>query len=287
MGRRRVGLAGRAPVRFREGPIGRLRLIVWQGIARVVRFTIFLCFFGLFAAGRTAALELPDLIDQSRSSIVAIGTVLATRRPPNQLVGTGFVIGGGRTVVTNAHVLPNGFDTGRREKLAVFSGRGRKMRVHWAEIRARDDTHDLAVLSIAGQPLPALVLGDSDTVREGQDVAFIGYPVAGVLGLFPATHRGIISAITPVVIPADRSRQLTAKQVALLRDPYQVFQLDATAYPGNSGSPLLSLSDGAVIGIINKVLVKGTRENVLKDPSNITYAVPARHLRGLLAEVRR
>ncbi len=75
--------------------------------------------------------------------------------------------------------------------------------------------------------------------------------------------------------------------MVLLRDPYQVFQLDATAYPGNSGSPLLSLSDGAVIGVINKVLVKRTRENVLKDPSNITYAVPARHLRRLLAKLRR
>ena len=61
-----------------------------------------------------------------------------------------------------------------------------------------------------------------------------------------------------------------------------VYQLDATAYPGNSGSPLYHASSGEVIGVINKVYVKSTREAVLSDPSAITYAIPIRFLLPLL-----
>ena len=70
--------------------------------------------------------------------------------------------------------------------------------------------------------------------------------------------------------------------VKRLRDPYDVFQLDATAYPGNSGSPLYEPRTGDVVGIINKVFVKETKENVLKDPSGITYAIPATHAEALM-----
>ena len=65
-----------------------------------------------------------------------------------------------------------------------------------------------------------------------------------------------------------------------------MLQLDATAYPGNSGSPVYDPETGDVIGIINMVLVKGTKESALSQPSGITYAVPSRHLQGLLDKAR-
>jgi S1-C subfamily serine protease len=61
-----------------------------------------------------------------------------------------------------------------------------------------------------------------------------------------------------------------------------VFQLDATAYPGNSGSPLYHPETAEVIGVINKVFVKEGRENVLAKPSGITYAIPVQYARQLL-----
>ena len=62
---------------------------------------------------------------------------------------------------------------------------------------------------------------------------------------------------------------------------------DATAYPGNSGSPVYRAQDGVVIGVINKVFVKSTKENVLKDPSGITYAIPIRYGRALIDKAKR
>jgi hypothetical protein len=38
-----------------------------------------------------------------------------------------------------------------------------------------------------------------------------------------------------------------------------------------------------VVGVINSVLVKGTKESALEKPSGITYAIPARFVKALLA----
>jgi S1-C subfamily serine protease len=65
-----------------------------------------------------------------------------------------------------------------------------------------------------------------------------------------------------------------------------VFQLDGTAYPGNSGSPVYHAETGAVIGIVNSVFVKGTKESALTQPSGITYAIPAQKLKDLLDRTR-
>ena len=63
---------------------------------------------------------------------------------------------------------------------------------------------------------------------------------------------------------------------------FDAFQLDAIAYPGNSGSPLFEPETGHVIGILNMVFVKETKENVLSKPSGISYAIPVRYLRALI-----
>jgi S1-C subfamily serine protease len=68
----------------------------------------------------------------------------------------------------------------------------------------------------------------------------------------------------------------------LSRGPFPVFQLDATAYPGNSGSPVYDPATGEVIGVVNMVFVKGTKEAALERPSGITYAIPSRYLVELL-----
>jgi S1-C subfamily serine protease len=57
-----------------------------------------------------------------------------------------------------------------------------------------------------------------------------------------------------------------------------IYQLDITAYPGNSGSPLYSAENGEVLGILNKVFVKESKETVLEKPSGISYAIPVKYL---------
>jgi len=67
-----------------------------------------------------------------------------------------------------------------------------------------------------------------------------------------------------------------------MRNPFMVFQLDATAYPGNSGSPVYEPQTGRVIGVINSVFVKESRESILQKPSGISYAIPSAYVHSLL-----
>lgn len=228
--------------------------------------------------------ELIETIPRVKPSIVGVGTYSAVRRPPAQLLGTGFVVHDGRHVATNFHVVDAELDLDRKEHLVVFVGAGKKVAYRAARIAAKDAEHDLAVLAFEGPPLPAMRVV-ADAVQEGTSVAFTGFPIGAVLGLHPVTHQGIVSAITPIVIPAGNSRQLTAEKIAALRDPYEVIQLDATAYPGNSGSPVYLPEDRTVIGVINQVFVKGKKEDILRDPSAITYAIPARYLQALFEQL--
>ena len=119
-------------------------------------------------------------------------------------------------------------------------------------------------------------------VREGTEIAFTGFPIGMALGLYPVTHRGIVSAISPMAPPQLGSRVLSAKMIRAMRDPYDVLQLDATAYPGNSGSPVYEQATGKVVGVVNSVLVKGNKEAAIAKPSGISYAIPVRFVHELL-----
>ncbi len=236
----------------------------------------------LLVPGLAQGASVPDTIDQVRPSIIAVGTVQQTRRPPANFLGTGFVVGDGRHVITNAHVIPEVLDVRNMEFLAVFVGRGKRFESRKATKAAVDLVHDLALLKIEGSRLPALSLGDSGRLREGQDLLFTGFPIGVVLGLFPVTHRAMISAISPVAFPVPSASNLDPQTIHRLRNPFDVIQLDGTAYPGNSGSPLYQSDSGQVMGVINKVFVKQSKETVIQDPSGITYAIPASHIRALL-----
>ena len=237
----------------------------------------------LLVSGAAAASGLPDTVDRVRPSIVAVGTYQPSGSPRQQFRGTGFVVGNGHMVVTNYHVLPEKLDEQKNERLAVFSGRGRQAKFHTARILARDPVHDLALLYIS-IPLPTLDLAEKTRVREGTEIAFTGFPIGMALGLYPVTHRGIVSAISPMAPPQLGSRVLTAKMIRAMRDPYDVMQLDATAYPGNSGSPVFDQQTGRVVGVINSVLVKENKEAALQKPSGITYAIPVRFVHELIKQ---
>ena len=240
-----------------------------------------LFFFLLVSAGAHAG-DLPDTVESIKRAIVAVGTLQPDRAPPVIFRGTGFVVADGTHVVTNAHVLPHALDIREKEKIVVFSGKGDEAEALDAKAIAVDTEHDLALLKISGPPRPAVRFGDSSLAREGDSLAFTGFPIGVVLGYYPATHRATLSAITPIVIPAAHSEQLSAESIRRLRTPFTVFQLDATAYPGNSGSPLYRPESGKVVGIVNMVFVKSTKEHILSDPSGIAYAIPGDYIVSLI-----
>lgn len=238
-----------------------------------------------------AADSLPTVIDRVKPSVMAVGFFSETQNPRFRFSGTGFVAGDGNLLVTNAHVIERPGQAAAPEgRLVVASKEGAGQgRVRIAEVVEIDRAHDLALLRFEGSALPTLELGKAGSVREGQSVALIGFPLGGVLGFAPVTHRGMVSSITSVALPSPTARQLDDRAINRIREgAFEMLQLDATAYPGNSGGPLFDVETGAVLGVVNMVTLKGTRESALTNPSGITYAIPVEFVHRLLtARVRK
>lgn len=230
-----------------------------------------------------AANELRVTVAAVKPSVVGIGTYIKTRSPAIAFSGTGFAVDDGLSVITNAHVVPAVLDSEKRETMGIVLSHGNEVEFRPATVVVVDKEHDLALLRLAGPPLPALKLAGEGAAAEGMDLAFTGFPLGMVLGLHPATHRAVLAAITPIVLPSLSSRNLDARMIAQLQKaPFKIYQLDGTAYPGNSGSPVFDPGTGDVVAVINMTFVKGLKENAITNPSGISYAIPASYVRDLL-----
>jgi serine protease Do len=252
---------------------------VWQTVSTLVA--------SLMYASLGTAQTLPDTIAKIKPSVVGIGTFQKTRSPATLSSGTGFVVGDGRHAITNAHVVAKDLNIDHLETFVVILGNPDGTEVRSAQVVATDRARDLALVKFDGERLQALVIGNSADLREGQDLAFTGFPIGTSLGLFPATHRATLAAIVPIVRPGITSRQLNPRMINQLRSSaYGVLQLDATAFPGNSGSPLYDPVTGRVYGVINSVFIQGTREQAITSPSGITYAIPSIHVLELMQQAK-
>lgn len=256
---------------------------VWRQLL-VVSAVVLIALFSF--SGQPALADLPDTVARIKPSVLVVGTFRATDSPRFRMRGTGFVVADGNHAVTNAHVLPEATEnmTGMSVVVQVRRPDG-ELSMRQATVLQVDRVHDLALMRFEGAAAPAMRVGDSGTVREGQAVAFMGFPIGGALGFSSVTHRAMVSSITPAAMPTPTARHLNAATIRSVRaGPFDIFQLDGTAYPGNSGGPLFDPDSGEVLGVVNMVFIKGSRESALSQPSGISYAIPSRFVAELIDE---
>ncbi|WP_263557900.1 S1C family serine protease [Paucibacter sp. B2R-40] len=243
------------------------------------------CFLpALIAAHASAAsLEtLPELVRRVKPSVVLVGTYGELDSPRFTFRGTGFAVADGRRIVTNAHVIPDPDGSGARFLIIRIKGESGDWVNRKVEHVSLDRPTDLAVMDITGPPLSPLPL-KAEGVPEGTAVMFMGFPIAGALGFSHVAHRAMVSALTPVALPAPTGSSLNARNISQIRSgTFNIMQLDGTAYPGNSGGPVFNVETGEVVGVINMVLLKGTKESVLSHPSGISYAIPVEFVLKML-----
>ena len=133
--------------------------------------------------------------------------------------GSGFIVQGDGTIVTNCHVALRAL-----QGIAVFADGARYDIAH---IKVYDPVDDLAVLKIKAQrQFPAVTLGNSDTVREMDEVVAVGNPEGMGLNM----TRGQVSQ----VVRNDHGKP------ALIRHTAQIA-------PGSSGGSLFK--GKSVIGV--------------------------------------
>jgi serine protease Do len=167
-------------------------------------------------------------------------------------LGSGFIIDGDGSILTNNHVVENA------QKIVVKLADDEE---YEAKVVGRDAKTDIAVIKInIKRTLAAAPLGDSEHLDVGEWVVAIGNP----FGLDSTVTAGIVSA---------KGRHIG-------QGPYDNFiQTDASINPGNSGGPLINLR-GEVIGI-NTAIFSRSGTNI-----GIGFAIPINLVKELLPQLR-
>mgnify|MGYP001547412422 CR=1 FL=1 len=144
-------------------------------------------------------------------------------------LGSGVIVSPDGYILTNNHVVEDA------DELNVLLNDGRELK---AKVIGADPKTDIAVIQIAAENLPTVVLADSDKVRVGDIVFAVGNP----LEVGQTVTMGIVSA---------KNR----RSVHILDGKgYEDFiQTDAAINLGNSGGPLID-AKGRLVGINSAIL---------------------------------
>jgi serine protease Do len=168
--------------------------------------------------------------------------MLRRQRRPTRGVGSGFIVDPKGFILTNQHVVQGA----TRISVRLQSGEQ-----YIGTVVGVDEETDLAVLKVnAGKDLPAIKLGDSNTVEVGDWVLAIGSP----FGLEQTVTAGIISKKERQPYPQANFQQF--------------IQTDAAINRGNSGGPLVNMR-GEVIGINSQIATS------TGDYNGIGFALPS------------
>ena len=172
------------------------------------------------------ALSLVQVYEQTVNSVVGITTEVTTNAFGQEAVsassGSGFILSEDGYILTNCHVVASANSI----EVSLFNGDS-----FAAELVGSDSNFDIAVLKIKANGLPAVSVGDSDSLKVGEEVVAIGNPLGELT--FTMTN-GILSAL---------DREINTDGV-----PQTMLQTNAAINSGNSGGPLFDM-DGNVIGV--------------------------------------
>jgi putative serine protease PepD len=173
-----------------------------------------------------------------------------------EAIGTGMIIDTSGDIVTSYHVIESA------TSLTIQLEDGTDFQA--SEV-GTDPQNDLALIKadIPTGKSVAVTLGDSSTVRVGDEVVAIGYPY----GLDQSVSEGIVSGL-------DRSDSGSINGSTLRG----LIQVDAAINPGNSGGPLVNAA-GEVIGI----------DTLIDSPVNgftgVGLAIPINQLKDILPQL--
>ena len=192
------------------------------------------------------SLTLVELFEKSESGVVRIDVDKINSSGETGSLGSGFVFDDLGHIITNAHVV----ESASSVTITFLDGSQ-----YNAQIIGLDKFTDIAVIKVEEKPryLHPLQMGDSSTLKVGEQVAAIGNP----FGLSGSMTSGIVSQIGRLLPSQDTGFSIP-----------NVIQTDAAINPGNSGGPLLNMA-GKVMGI-NTAIQSGTGQS-----AGIGFAVPS------------
>lgn len=236
-----------------------------------------------------------SVIQAIMPSAVALGrrseVPKANARPsPPIIVGTGFIVDEGGLIATNRHVLEelerwpgehnfvallHRAESQDGERFAGVAFR-KIIGTFWlgsftqAGRNSSDSNPDLALAVVDVRGLPALtVRPESLSLQPGVEVVSVGFP-KGRVSLSPQ-RREIPSPFHPFV-----RRGIVSSVLPYPGEEPDLFTTDISPEGAANGSPICSVDDGAVLGVLSGGY----------DGTPVTYGVPGYLLASAIASVR-
>jgi serine protease Do len=187
--------------------------------------------------------QTAEVIEKVLPSVVNVRTRATTFDPfggrdSARGQGSGVIIESDGIIVTNFHVVRDSVDV----DVVLWDGRTLDGRVVGAA-----PERDLAVIDVDAADLDPIELGKSSSLRLGDDVIALGFPL-GLPGGASVT-KGIVSSTDRTIAPEGGVRL------------GGVLQTDAAINPGNSGGPLVD-GNGRLVGINTAAAGAAAAENV-------------------------
>ena len=149
--------------------------------------------------------------------------------------GSGVVVGDQGFVLTNYHVVKEA----TRLAVTVTTEDSDEPDEHPASLVVYDETLDIAIVYAPDLNLPAVKLGDSDTLQVGDWAICIGNP----LGFSKTTTTGIVSALNRGIESESFDRYGRRETIT-----NAMIQVDAAINSGNSGGGMFSVN-GELMGV--------------------------------------
>ena len=157
--------------------------------------------------------------------------------------GSGVIISSDGYILTCAHVV-DGAST-----ITVTIGD----KDYTATLVGEDTTSDIAVIKIDADGLTPATVGNSDSLKVGQNVMAVGNPLGELGG---TVTGGMISAL---------NRSVTIQGSSSV-NTMSLIQMDASVSPGNSGGGLFNMN-GELVGIVNA-------KSSSSDAEGLGFAIP-------------
>ena len=157
--------------------------------------------------------------------------------------GSGVIISSDGYILTCAHVVD-----GASNITVTINDKD-----YTATLVGEDTTSDIAVIKIDANGLTPATVGDSDSLKVGQNVMAVGNPLGELGG---TVTGGMISALNRSVTIQGTSSTNTMSLI----------QMDASVSPGNSGGGLFNMN-GELVGIVNA-------KSSSSDAEGLGFAIP-------------
>ncbi len=218
-------------------------------------------------------MKTSQIIEKNKNSIILVALYIPgdNNQGKVSIRGTGFIISPDGQFITCAHVsVP-----GRTDEKDITTYDRYK-----AKLLKMDEENDLALMQIISSSEKEFEFiqnfGDSESVKQGDEVVFMGYPLATeLLGM----KFGITMSANHCIISSVKRR---AKDGSL-----HFFMVDTHINNGSSGSPVFLKDNGEVIGVTSgkisqRILPPGGK--TFDIPANMGICRPVNYVKNLISE---